>query len=154
MERRLLMSASLAALYMLAAPAQALNTANVEPQALKEFAVTLNAHASKFQWQQLWKATREHGYFNKESATHFTAPMAQVPDLVSTVLNMATTVTPFATTRATYRYDFADKVGLFEHVAVTALCVDVDWRTLADGTDVEDAHAMRSVTLLLAKPCP
>lgn len=43
MERRLLMGASLAALYMLAAPAHALSTADVEPQTLKEYAVTLNA---------------------------------------------------------------------------------------------------------------
>jgi len=154
MERRLLMGASLAALYILAAPAHALSTADVEPQTLKEYAVTLNAHASHFQWQQLWRATREHGFFNKNTPTYFTAPMAQVPDLVSTVLNKATTVTPFASTRATYRYDFADKVGLFNNVAVTALCVDVDWRTLHEGADVEDAHAMRSVSLLLAKPCP
>jgi hypothetical protein len=154
MERRLLIGASLAALYLLATPAHALSTADAEPETLKAYAVTLNAHASKFQWQQLWKASREHGYFNNGSATYFTTPMPHVPDLVSAVLNKATSVTPFASTRATYRYDFAAKVGLSNNVAVTALCVDVDWRTLPDGTDVENAHAMQSVTLLLAQPCP
>ncbi|PRA31482.1 hypothetical protein [Pseudomonas poae] len=154
MKHRLLMSTLLAALYMLAAPAHALNTAEVEPQTLKEYAFTLNAHAGKFQWQQLWKATRTAGYFQDNSQTYFTVPTAQVPDLVSTVLSDATNVTPFASTRATYRYDFATKVGVVNKVAVTALCVDVDWRTLPDGTDVEDGSAMKTVSLLLAKPCP
>ena len=153
MERRLLIGASLAALYLFAAPAHALNTANVEPQTLKEYAFTLNAHASKFQWQQLWKATRTAGYFQDDARTYFTVPIAQLPDLVSTALSDATNVTPFASTRATYRYDFSIKVGVDNKVAVTALCVDVDWRTLPDGTDVDDASAMKTVSLLLAKPC-
>ncbi|TFY89006.1 hypothetical protein DYL59_14010 [Pseudomonas kairouanensis] len=154
MEHRLLINTVLAALYILAAPVHALDTAQVEPQTLKEYAFTLNAHASKFQWQQLWKATRTAGYFQDDSRTYFTVPMAQIPDLVSTVLSDATNVTPFASTRATYRYDFAIKVGLDNKVVVTALCVDVDWRTLPNGTDVEDVNAMQTVSLLLAKPCP
>ncbi|RQO58297.1 hypothetical protein [Pseudomonas sp. KBW05] len=154
MDRRFLTAASLAALYLLATPAHALNTEEVEPQTLKDYAITLNASAGNFQWQQLWKTTRTAGYFSEQSSTHFTAPMKQVPDLVSTVLSSATSVKPFASTRATYRYDFAEKVGQVNKVTVTALCVDVDWRSLPNGTAVDDTEKMKTVSLLLAKPCP
>ena len=154
MDRRFLTAASLAVLYLFATPAHALNTEEVEPQTLKDYAITLNASAGNIQWQQLWKTTRTTGYFSEQSPTHFTAPMKQVPDLVSTVLSSATSVKPFASTRATYRYDFAEKVGLVNKVAVTALCVDVDWRSLPSGTAVDDAEKMKTVSLLLAKPCP
>jgi hypothetical protein len=154
MDRRFLTAASLAALYLLATPAHALNTEEVDPQTLKDYAVTLNAHAGNFQWQQLWKNTRSAGYFSEQSPTHFTTPMSQVPDLVSTTLSRATSVKPYASTRAAYRYDFATKVGSVNKVAVTALCVEVDWRTLPNGTAVDDAEKMKTVSLLLAKPCP
>ena len=154
MDRRFLTVASLAAIYLFATPAHALNTEEVEPQALKDYAVTLSTHAGNFQWQQLWKTTRTAGYFSEQSPTYFTVPMKQVPDLVYKVLTDASSVKPFASTRATYRYDFAVKVGLVNKVAVTALCVDVDWRTLPNGTRVDDAEKMGAVSLLLAKPCP
>lgn len=154
MKRHLLMTASLAVLYSLAPSAHALNTDDVEPQTLKEYAYTLSANAGNFQRQQLWKATRVAGYFSDTSNTHFTTPQPQVTDLVATVLSRATSVTPYNTTRATYRYDFKQQVGLVSKVAVTALCVDIDWRTLPQEADPEDASNMGSVSLLLARPCP
>lgn len=154
MNRHFLIAASLTVLYVLAPAAQALTTDEVEPQTLKAYAVTLNAHASNFQWQQLWKASRDAGVFRNTSNTYFTAPMAQVPDLVAKVLSGATSVIPFASTRATYRYDVANTVGFARNVAVTAVCVDVDWRTLPEGTDAQDASKMGTVSLLLATPCP
>lgn len=154
MDRRFLTAASLAALYLLAPPAHALNTEEVEPQTLKDYAVTLNAQAGNFQWQQLWKNTRTAGYFSEQSPTHFTVPLSKVPDLVSVTLSRATSVKPFASTRATYRYDFATNVGLVKKVAVTAVCIDVDWRTLPIGTAVDDAEKMKAVSLLLTTPCP
>lgn len=154
MDRRFLTAAALASLYWFASPAQALNTEDIEPQTLKDYAVTLNAQAGKFQWQQLWKNTRTAGYFSQQSPTHFTVSMSKVPDLVSVALSRATSVKPFASTRATYRYDFATNVGLVNKVAVTAVCIDVDWRTLPNGTAVDDAEKMKTISLLLAKPCP
>lgn len=154
MDRRFLTAAALAALHLLATPAHALNTEEVEPQTLKDYAVTLTAHAGNFQWQQLWKNTRSAGYFNQQSPSHFTVPMSSVPDIVSAALTRATSVRPFAATRAAYRYDFATNVGVVQKVAVTAVCIDVDWRSLPNGTAVDDAEKMKNVSLLLATPCP
>ena len=153
MNRRFWMAASMAALYLSAASAHALTTTTVEPRKLKEYAVTLAINASQFQWQQLWQATRKAGYFNKASGVHFTTGMPQVTDYVHGVLNQATEVTPYASTRATYRYAFTQEIGIVNKVAVKALCVDVDWRTLPPGTDTQDASKMGAVSLLLARPC-
>lgn len=154
MNRRFWMAASLAVFYVTAPSAHALTTNTVEPQTLKAYAATLATHASHFQWQQLWQATRKAGYFDNKAVTYFTLELPRVNNYAHTVLNQATNVTPYATNRATYRYDFTRQTGIVNKVAVTALCVDIDWRTLPPGTDTSDASKMGSVSLLLAKPCP
>lgn len=154
MDRRLLRAFSLAMACSLAPSAYALNTEEAEPHLLMEYAVTLSAHAAKHQWQRLWHATRLAHYFNPAHTTHFTPPSSKAGEKIVHTLANATSVTAYKTSLATYRYEFGDKIGIERGIAVTAICVDVDWRSLPEGTDAEDASGMGSVSLLLARPCP
>jgi len=133
----------------------AMSTENLSETTLKTYGQSLAAAAGSSQWQQLWQRTRAAGYFNQDGAqARFTLPMKLIPELVSSTLRDAHSVQPDKGTQALYRRDFAPRVvGTEGPQALTAICLNVDWRSLPEHTPATDSGQMGSVSLLLVQPC-
>ncbi|WP_415755364.1 hypothetical protein [Pseudomonas leptonychotis] len=133
----------------------AMSTENLSETTLKTYGQSLAAAAGSSQWQQLWQRTRAAGYFNQDGAqARFTLPMKLIPELVSSTLRDAHSVQPDKGTHALYRRDFAPRVvGTEGPQALTAICLNVDWRSLPEHTPATDSVQMGSVSLLLVQPC-
>lgn len=133
----------------------AMSTENLSEASLKAYGQSLAAAAGSSQWQQLWQRTRAAGYFNQDGAqARFTLPMKLIPGLVSSTLHDAHSVQPDKGTQALYRRDFAPRVvGTEGPQALTAICLNVDWRSLPEHTPATDSGQMGSVSLLLVQPC-
>ncbi|WP_405118028.1 hypothetical protein [Pseudomonas leptonychotis] len=133
----------------------AMSTENLSETTLKAYGQSLAAAAGSSQWQQLWQRTRAAGYFNQDGAqARFTLPMKLIPELVSSTLRDAHSVQPDKGTQALYRRDFAPRVvGTEGPQALTAICLNVDWRSLPEYTPATDSGQMGSVSLLLVQPC-
>ena len=133
----------------------AMNTENLPESTLKAYGQSLAVGAGSSQWQQLWQRTRAAGYFNQDGPqARFTLPMKLIPELVSTTLSDAHSVKPDKGTQALYRRDFAPRViGAEVPDALTAICLNVDWRSLPEKTPTNDSGQMGSISLLLVQPC-
>lgn len=133
----------------------AMSTQNLSETTLKTYGQSLAAAAGSSQWQQLWQRSRAAGYFNQDGAqARFTLPMKLIPELVSSTLRDAHSVQPDKGTQALYRRDFAPRVvGTEGPQALTAICLNVDWRSLPEHTPATDSGQMGSVSLLLVQPC-
>ncbi|NBA98505.1 hypothetical protein [Pseudomonas sp. R5(2019)] len=146
----------LAALFaLLILPAQALQTESLDDDTLIVFGSTLGASASASQWQQLWQRTRQAGHFTAgPGRPHFTLPSRDIPALVTLTLTQAHSVGALKRTQAWYRHDFSPQtIGEHSGVPLTAICIWVDWRSVAEGTRSTDAAALGQASLLLTKPC-
>ena len=131
----------------------ALNTEQHAESTLLALGTSLAQSASSSQWQQLWQRTRAAGHLTPGNVAHFTLSHPHVAEHVRDTLDHADTVTPEHGTRARYRRDFQPQVvGIDSGVALTAVCLWVDWRTLPE--NLASAAHMGQVSLLLSKPCP
>lgn len=144
----------LTSLVLFAGAAQALDTREVPKATLQAYGNTLNTVATKIQWQELWKNSRAQGAFQSTgNQPRFTVQQSVLPDLVYRTLSSATEVTPRDTTRALYRYDFAQPVGIKDQQVLTAVCLLVDWRSLPQNSAVDDTTRMGNIRLLETQPC-
>lgn len=136
-------------------PAYALDTENLSAATLQIYGKALSKTATTYQWQQLWKNTRDAGHFDRAGPQHrFTVPMSELPALLSTTLGEAHSTTTRKTTQALYRRDFAPRVvGVHDKTPMTAICLWVDWRSLPDYATPADGRAMYMVSLMLTRPC-
>ncbi|WEK28753.1 MAG: hypothetical protein P0Y58_17765 [Candidatus Pseudomonas phytovorans] len=133
----------------------ALDTREVTAAQLLELGHDLERHAGASQWQQLWQRVRQAGYLQAHGApVHFTAPMAQLPNLARQTLAQADHVQVLHQTQALYRRSFPGTViGQRGAQPLHALCLLVDWRTLPQGM-LDSPHAyLRSASLLSSYPC-
>ncbi len=131
----------------------ALNTENQSESSLRALGATLATSAGSSQWQQLWQRTRDAGHLTPGDTPHFTLSHPQIAEHVRATLSHADSVTPEGTTQALYRRDFQPQVlGMDKGAALSAICLWVDWRTLAQNQS-SGTH-MGQVSLLLSKPCP
>ena len=131
----------------------ALNTENQSESTLRTLGATLASSAGNSQWQQLWQRTRDAGHLTPGDAPHFTLSHPQIAEHVRATLSHPDTVTPQGATQAQYRRDFKPQaLGLDNGTTLSAVCLWVDWRTLAQNQS-SGAH-MGQVSLLLSKPCP
>lgn len=154
MRHPLMSSTLLLGFGFLACNAFALQTEDVPASKLKAYGVTLDAAAGMTQWQQLWKHSRDAGHFLPQgSQERFTVPQRRVPDMISTTLTQADSVTAIKPTQALYRHDFGEEVGVRNQEKLTAVCLWVDWRVLPDGSDPADPSYMGGVSLVLTRPC-
>jgi len=153
MSRSLLAASALSLLIFSCSPAQALQTDSTEIHVLKAYGAVLASQAGSSQWQQLWKRTRDAGYFDSRQPGFFTVPQEGLPAMVNTVLSAPDAVTAHQTTRAVFRHDFKQPVGTLDSAPVSAICVDVDLRTLPASTSVDPDSDVGTVSLLTAMPC-
>ncbi|WP_426807948.1 hypothetical protein ABOC32_16260 [Pseudomonas sp. WOUb67] len=133
----------------------ALDTRDVTAAQLLELGRDLERHAGASQWQQLWQRVRQAGYLQAHGTpVHFSAPMAQLPELARQTLAEADHVQALYQTQALYRRSFSDTViGHRDGQPLHALCLVVDWRALPQGMlDAPQAY-LRSASLLSSYPC-
>jgi hypothetical protein len=132
--------------------AQALQIGQLPEQRLRELSATLADTAGSSHWQQLWKRSRDAGYFRTDGTqTRFTLPMTSIPDKVRETLGQAGSITPEQSTLALYRRDFAPQVtGMEGAQNLTAICLRVDWRSVPDNPQPEQLFG---ASLLLTYPC-
>lgn len=142
-------------LALASAASHAMTTDGVSESKLKAYGATLAEHAGSTQWQQLWKNTRDSGQFmTTGEQARFTVPMKLIPELVRSALADADGVTAQKRTQALYRRDFAPRVvGTQGDQALTAICLNVDWRSLPSQAKPADAEGMGQVSLLKTWPC-
>lgn len=132
--------------------AHALQTDTLPAARLGELSAELASTAGSSQWQQLWKRTRDAGHFrsNGEQA-RFTLPMAVIPELVRDTLSKADSVTAQKPSLVLYRRNFAPRVtGVEARKEVTAICLQVDWRSVPDNPQAEQ---LIGANLMLTYPC-
>lgn len=132
--------------------AHALQTDTLSATRLGELSDKLAANAGSSQWQQLWKRTRDAGHFQPGGEqARFTLPMTLIPELVRDTLGKADSTTAQKSTLVLYRRDFAPRVtGVEAKQNLTAICLQVDWRSVPDNPQPEQ---MIGANLLLAYPC-
>ena len=133
----------------------ALDTREVTAAQLLELGRDLERDAGASQWQQLWQRVRQAVYLQAPGAPlHFSAPMAQLPDLVRQTLAQADQVQALHQTQALYRRSFSGTViGQRGGQPLHALCLLVDWRALPQGMlDAPQAY-LRSASLVTSYPC-
>lgn len=138
-----------------ALPCHALETEALSASQLRALGKRLAAEAGASQWQQLWQNTRREGRFAKQpERSYFSLPQAQLPGLAQQTLAQAHQVEAFGKTRARYRHDFTPLViGREGTREISALCLEVDWRTLpALQLDTPNAY-LGLVGLLRSYPC-
>lgn len=133
----------------------ALDTREVTAAQLHELGRDLERHAGASQWQQLWQRVRQAGYLQAHGAPlHFSAPMAQLPELARQTLAQADHVQALHQTQALYRRSFAGQViGQRNGQPLHALCLLVDWRTLPQGMHATPQAYLGSASLLSSYPC-
>lgn len=144
-----------ATLALASAGAHALQTTDLPEASLRTYAATLAGAASSSQLQQLWKRTRDAGHFGGAPGTaYFTAPMRDIPALVNQTLAQPDELAAVKQTQVDYRRDFKpQEVGKADAVALTAVCVRVDWNALPASTPADHGQAMGLISLLVARPC-
>lgn len=132
--------------------AHALQTDQLPSEGLRQLSATLADSAGSSHWQQLWKRTRDAGYFQADGQQpRFTLPMTQIPERVRETLGQAGSITPQKSTLALYRRDFAPQVvGVQGNQSFTAICLSVDWRSVPDDPQPEQ---LIGANLLLTYPC-
>lgn len=132
--------------------AHALQTDTLPAARLGELSAELAGSAGSSQWQQLWKRTRDAGHFQSSGEqARFTLPMTVIPDLVRDTLAKADSATPQKSTLVLYRRDFAPRViGVEALKDITAICLQVDWRSVPDTPQPEQ---LIGANLLLTYPC-
>ncbi|MBS1199064.1 MAG: hypothetical protein H6R18_2849 [Proteobacteria bacterium] len=130
----------------------ALQTDTLPAARLYELSAELARSAGSSQWQQLWKRTRDAGYFQSSGEqARFTLPMAVIPEMVRDTLGRADSATAQRSTMVLYRRDFAPRVtGVETQKNLTAICLQVDWRSVPDNPQAEQ---MVGAILLLSYPC-
>ncbi|UVJ42329.1 hypothetical protein NVV94_16985 [Pseudomonas sp. LS1212] len=151
----MLIRSLLGLLALLSCAAHALQTPAASDATLLKLAATLEKTAGNSQWQQLWSRSRQAGHLEANpTQPYFTAPMREIPALVSKTLNQAQSVEALKQTQALYRHDFSPRVvGQQGSLALTAVCLWVDWRTLPENPSVNEQSSMQQVGLLLTRPC-
>jgi hypothetical protein len=132
--------------------AHALQTYTLPATRLAELSSELASTAGSSQWQQLWKRTRDAGHFQSSGEqARFILPMTVIPELVRDTLAKADSATPQKSTLVLYRRDFAPRVTGVEALQdVTAICLQVDWRSVPDNPQPEQ---LIGANLLLTYPC-
>ena len=132
--------------------AHALKTDTLPATRLAELSSELASATGSSQWQQLWKRTRDAGHFQSSGEqARFILPMTVIPELVRDTLAKADSATPQKSTLVLYRRDFAPRVTGVEALQdVTAICLQVDWRSVPDNPQPEQ---LIGASLLLTYPC-
>ena len=132
--------------------AHALQTDTLPATRLAELSSELASATGSSQWQQLWKRTRDAGHFQSSGEqARFILPMTVIPELVRDTLAKADSTTPQKSTLVLYRRDFAPRVTGVEALQdVTAICLQVDWRSVPDNPQPEQ---LIGANLLLTYPC-
>lgn len=132
--------------------AHALQTDTLPATRLAELSSELASAAGSSQWQQLWKRTRDAGHFQPSGEqARFILPMTVIPELVRDTLAKADSATPQKSTLVLYRRDFAPRVTGVEALKdVTAICLQVDWRSVPENPQPEQ---LIGANLLLTYPC-
>ncbi|SIS21012.1 hypothetical protein SAMN05878276_3306 [Aquipseudomonas alcaligenes] len=130
----------------------ALQTDTLPAARLGELSSALASSAGSSQWQQLWKRSRDAGHFQPSGEqARFTLPMTVIPELVRDTLAKADSTTAQKSTLVLYRRDFAPRVTGVEALKdVTAICLQVDWRSVPDNPQPEQ---LMGANLLLTYPC-
>lgn len=140
------------ALALHAGSAHALQTDTLPATRLAELSSELASATGSSQWQQLWKRTRDAGHFQSSGEqARFILPMTVIPELVRDTLAKADSATPQKSTLVLYRRDFAPRVTGVEALQdVTAICLQVDWRSVPENPQPEQ---LIGANLLLTYPC-
>ena len=130
----------------------ALQTDTLPATRLGELSSALASSAGSSQWQQLWKRSRDAGHFQSSGEqARFILPMTEIPEMVRDTLAKADSATPQKSTLVLYRRDFAPRVTGVEALQdVTAICLQVDWRSVPDNPQPEQ---LIGANLLLTYPC-
>lgn len=129
----------------------------MEPSQLRRYAAMLGEHAGASQWQRLWQATRQRGYFAADGERlRFVVPMRELPTVARQTLNAPDDLEIEGGSQMRIRRNFSPVViGTIDGKLLHGLCLAVDWSdapALRPG-EVWSPADLFHVSLRLAEPC-